>query len=243
MKKYYEGHEGVYKQLEAEGVDCWGRDDFENVYMLPFLEQALDQISPASRQQAHALVIGCGTGPLACVLAKREFIVSAFDISPTAIEMAKQQARERGLEINYWVGDICGEPLLTGQYDLIVDSHCLHCVVTIEDRKTAFTSICQALTPTGFFVLETMMGRPTNQDVTVDKEGIVWSQYGQNKPDFEPSVQRDGVWYVPQRRLLPNKDALDAELRSHGFEILWSHGKKSEDDPDGGDYQAICQQA
>ncbi|MAO83515.1 MAG: hypothetical protein CMH50_06480 [Myxococcales bacterium] len=241
MKRYYEAHEDAYRRLSERGADCWGGDDFDHVYMLSFLIQALEHPAVIDRSLKQALVIGCGTGPLACALDQRGFEVSGVDISPTAIEMARQEAARRGRHIHYWVGDLCRDELGCEDYDLIVDSHCLHCIVPEADRQGALRSIHQALRPEGIFVLETMVGPLPNGPVSCDDEGIVWSRYGEIEPAFEPRVQRaDGDWYVPQRRLRHDKAALDDELRAAGFQIHWSREMPSSDTNGARDYQGIC---
>ena len=126
MKKYYEGHELAYQKLAAEGADCWGGDDFENVHMLAFLTFALAQTDLEQRDAVRALVLGCGTGPLACALSRRGYQVKGIDISATAIEIARANASKRGLDIEYAVADLCADELGRSAYDLIVDSHCMH---------------------------------------------------------------------------------------------------------------------
>ena len=243
MRRYYEGHEAVYQRLEAAGADCWGGADFEQVHMLGFLRDALVRTGLQERSQAEVLVLGCGTGPLACVLRRHGFRVSAVDISPTAIKLARQQAEKRGLTIHYRVGDVCRDPLGDRQYDLIVDSHCLHCIVPEADRRQALASIRRALRKDGFFVLETMMGQVRSDHVSTDEAGIVWNAHGDQEPDFEPRVLRDGQWFVPQRRLRPSKAALDDELRAAGFQITWCDTAASPQETGVSDYRAICQVA
>ena len=243
MGRYYEGHERVYQRLAEENADCWGHDDFDNVHMLPFLNSAIERTDLASRDVVDVLVIGCGTGPLACALSKKGFDVNGMDISPTAIELAKQQAAKRALAINYWAGDICNDDLGADKYDLIVDSHCLHCIVADDDRKTAFQSICRALKDDGYFILETMMGTLLTEERSTDADGIVWKSYGHAEPEFEPRVQRDGVWHVPERRIRPTKTALDEELIGYGFRIQWSNATEPEEANGLCDYQGINQRA
>lgn len=244
--KYYEAHEGAYQRLKAQGVDCWGKEDFEDPYMLPFLQQALKRVGLEEGEGLSALVVGCGTGPLACQLARRGFKVHGFDISQTAIEMANANAQARGLDIQYWVGDLCADDLGEARFDVIVDSHCMHCIVPDGDRAAALKSIRRALTDAGVFVLETMMQDPTQQraGIKVDHDGIVWTPYpGDDRPDHEPASLHDGVWHVPQRRLKPNRQAMNDELASCGFEVLWSHthhNTQEEAAQGSGDYQGIC---
>ena len=241
MRRYYEGHEAVYQRLAAAGADCWGQDDFDKVYMLAFLEDALRQTRLDGLDGARALVIGCGTGPLACALSRRGYQVSGIDISPTAIAMAREQARIRGLDIDYRVSDLCRDELGTAGYALIVDSHCLHCIVSEADRRAALGAIHKALKPAGVFIMETMMGALDTEERATDADGIVWKPYGETPPDFEPREQRaDGLWYVHQRRLRPTKEALDDELQAAGFRIRWSRQLASRDGSQTSDYQAIC---
>ena len=221
MKRYYQGHEGVYQRLKKRGQNCWGNDDFENVHMLPFLLEALKHGAFKAPSKVRALVLGCGTGPLACVLAQRGFQVTGLDVSQTAIAMAQHEAQSRGLKINYRVGDVCRDSLPTDQFGLILDSHCLHCIVPEDDRRFVLNSVRNALTDDGVFILETMMGFIRNEDAVSDQEGIVWTPYGHDEPDFEPRVLRDDEWFVPQRRIRPSKASLDAEFAAAGFTPIW----------------------
>ena len=241
MKKYYEGHDDVYQRIQAEGHNCWGRINFEQAHMQGFVKKALKKTNLDSRPHVQALVLGCGTGPIACLLSKRGYQVSGIDISPTAIEMAKQQAEQRSLDIKYWVHDLCQNSLGNQQYDLILDSHCLHCIVSEKDRKSALKHIRNALNPDGVFILETMMGRIHTKDVQSDKDGIVWTPFGETPPFFEPRIQKNGLWFVPQRLIRPNKSVLEEELKTAGFSIVWSQTVPPEKDDENGDYQAICE--
>ena len=225
MKRYYQGHEGVYQRLKKRGQNCWGNDDFENVHMLPFLLEALKHGDFKEPSEVRALVIGCGTGPLACVLAQRGFQVTGLDVSQTAIAMAQHESQSRGLKINYRVGDVCRDSLPAHQFGLILDSHCLHCIVPEDDRRFVLNSVRNALTDDGVFILETMMGYIRNDDAVSDQEGIVWTPYGHDEPDFEPRVLRDmsGSYhndeYDPRKRhSMPNSPPL--ALRRFGSKRL-----------------------
>jgi len=52
------------------------------------------------------LDLGCGTGRNANYLAERGNIVIGIEISKTAINLAKERAREIGVEVDYRMGDI-----------------------------------------------------------------------------------------------------------------------------------------
>lgn len=79
-----------------------------------FVEAALDYVAPG-----RALVIACGTGRNALRLAEAGFDVDAVDVSSVAIDIAREEAARRGLEVDWQVADIAELPLEEGMYDLI----------------------------------------------------------------------------------------------------------------------------
>ncbi|AEV85204.1 ubiquinone/menaquinone biosynthesis methyltransferase ubiE [Actinoplanes sp. SE50] len=70
------------------------------------------------------LDLGCGTGDLACTLARRGYHVTGIDISPTAIERARQKAA--GLTATFHVQDATKLDLPNKPFDTIFDSGLLH---------------------------------------------------------------------------------------------------------------------
>jgi SAM-dependent methyltransferase len=73
------------------------------------------------RPPGRALDLACGTGRNALYLAEKGYEVTAVDISPRAIALAEDRAREKGLKIKWIVADL-DNYALQGQYDLIVIS-------------------------------------------------------------------------------------------------------------------------
>jgi 2-polyprenyl-3-methyl-5-hydroxy-6-metoxy-1,4-benzoquinol methylase len=53
-------------------------------------------LADAGEIESPVLDSGCGTGEHALMLAERGFEVLGLDIAPTAIERARDKARERG---------------------------------------------------------------------------------------------------------------------------------------------------
>lgn len=72
----------------------------------PNLVEWLQRENPAS--QARALVVGCGLGQDAEALSAYGFDVTAFDISPTAIEWARR--RIPGTRVDFRVADLFEAP-------------------------------------------------------------------------------------------------------------------------------------
>jgi SAM-dependent methyltransferase len=70
------------------------------------------------------LDLGCGTGDLACTLARRGYHVTGIDISPTAVDRARQKAT--GLTARFDVQDATKLDLPNAPFDTIFDSGLLH---------------------------------------------------------------------------------------------------------------------
>src|SRR6516225_2247754 len=111
MSRSYRADEEVFQKLRAAGKTSWDEQadpeaNFERFVMRPFLEATLAQMPPASNGRS-ALEIGCGSGPICCFLAARGWAVRGIDVSPTALEMARQNAAQRGLNVQFDAADIC----------------------------------------------------------------------------------------------------------------------------------------
>ena len=54
----------------------------------------------------RAVDVGCGAGNYALWLASRGFQVTGIDVSEKAIEIARDQAQQRGVDCDFLVGDL-----------------------------------------------------------------------------------------------------------------------------------------
>lgn len=102
----------------------------------------------------RALDLACGLGGNALWLAQRGFRVSAWDLSPVAIERLGALARERGLELAAQLRDIAARPPEADGFDLIVVAHFL-------DRTLA-PRIAAALRPGGLLYYQTFSREPVS---------------------------------------------------------------------------------
>lgn len=241
MKYYLEEHESGYRKIKAEGKTNWDQlhepASFDDFTMRPFLERALPLLN-FSAFQPRTLEYGCGTGPGACFLAARGFQVDGIDISPVAIDMARQFAAERRLDINYAVSDVCNLPPTDKLYDLIVDSFCLQCIVTDADRANVFSAVRARLEPQGYYLVATATfteARDYSDGMFDEKTGIVYTKLTENGRNFEDAVELSDGWYLPNRRHLGPQVLLE-EFREAGFKTLWHH-------EEGGGMGLICQRA
>jgi 2-polyprenyl-3-methyl-5-hydroxy-6-metoxy-1,4-benzoquinol methylase len=235
MSRSYRADEKVFQKLRAAGKTSWDEQadpdaSFDRFVMRPFLEESLATI-PQSPHGLSAMEIGCGSGPICCFLAATGWAVRGIDVSPTALEMAQQNAALRGLQVQFDTADICAMPEQPDRYDLIIDGHCLHCLVLDEHRREALTAIHRLLKPEGLFLVETMISHPgliVQGNYRIDPQGVL-SIKVDDPAGRDGAFESDNQWFAPYRRLL-TADQVASELRNSGF-VIHSQRTMEQKDP------------
>jgi SAM-dependent methyltransferase len=153
-RRVYYDHEPAYRKIAAGGGRGW--DD-----LTPGVEQgsykALDAFlvsAWAPPRGAAVLELGCGGGQASLRLARLGYAVLGVDYSETAIELARRNAREAGLEARFERGDVLALGAV-GPFDLVVDNHLLHCILG-ADRARVLAEVRRVLRAGGVFFSETM---------------------------------------------------------------------------------------
>jgi SAM-dependent methyltransferase len=108
-----------------------------------------------NRQLATVAVVGCGLGDDAEFLAQRAESVWAFDLSPTAIEWAKQ--RFPNSKVDYAVANLFELPPTT--FDFVAEVYTLQALPP-EIRPKAIRAIINLLKPGGELVIVTRWRTP-----------------------------------------------------------------------------------
>lgn len=228
-ERYYEAeHFAAYARLRREGLTQWNdlhpgdrTLGFEDVPTRPFLERVLP--SGGAARGLRVLEYGCGTGAAACFLARRGFEVTAVDLVPDAIAVARQFAAERGLKIRYAVQDVCSWPDDGERFDYVIDNYCLQSIVTDADRGAVLGGVRGRLEPAGRYLISTAMHDPDRSyegDHDDPATGVVWTPAARPSAD---TVRIGDAWFLPHRRHL-TATALRAELEEHGFQVLDQSG-------------------
>jgi 2-polyprenyl-3-methyl-5-hydroxy-6-metoxy-1,4-benzoquinol methylase len=244
MKYYYPENIERYREIEAAGKAAWAEilasSDFQSFPSRTFLEEVLPGLK-FPLPNPTVLEYGCGTGPGACFLAQRGFQVDAIDIIPAAIEVAREIARQRSLDIHYEVQDVCELSHEGKQYDMIVDSYCLQHIVTDEDREKVFSAVRARLKPGGYYLVSTAMFDEArfheqvrirdertgkiyqryDEDELFDPEtSVVYVKLGEWTEARDSAVSIAGEWYLPNRKH-HKAPALRGELQKAGFKVLY----------------------
>jgi SAM-dependent methyltransferase len=144
----------------------------------------------------RVLEYGCGPGSQSFELARRGAHVTGIDISPVAIEIAREQARAEGLEIEFAVMDAEATTFPDRSFDLIVGGAILHHL----DLDRAYAELARLLAPGGRAVFIEPLGH--NAIINLYRKATP----EQRTPDEHPLLRSDlaharrrfghvGVWY------------------------------------------------
>lgn len=228
-KSYYHAHESAYQQIKSNGYVGWGNaktlNDLGDDVTKQYLHDTVLKHFPQSAGK-KALDIGCGTGTTAFMLSRMGMDVTGIDISETAIAMGEELSRTQALNIKFVVGDVLHLEKLNQKFDLIYDSHCLHCIVFDEDRQNVLTGAKKSLVDGGIFVLDTMVMPevPHNpaaayNTLRFDEDHILWHKT--KSTNIKGVVEIDGQAWCAQRRIYPPHVVM-AEVAKAGF-VTVSH--------------------
>ncbi len=144
-----------WEQLYGAGGDGW-----ELGRAAPPFERWFKNRRPRGR----ALVVGCGRGHEARLLARLGAQVTAIDFAAPAIEAARALAEREGLAIDFRRMDLFDLPSSTEKWDLIVEHTCF-CAIDPARRAEYARAAWSALAPGGELVgLFYAHGRPGGPD-------------------------------------------------------------------------------
>jgi len=142
FKDNFSGWDNYYKETKVEEM--------------PWYEKNLDQdleneIKSKNLNTGNFLDLGTGPGTQAIQLAKRNFEVTATDISQSAIEHAKKLSNE----INFLVDDILNSKLSDKEFDFIFDRGIFH-IFDVSQRPQYVKQINRILKNNGILFLKCM---------------------------------------------------------------------------------------
>lgn len=140
----------------------------ERVYsksLLTFFESTIRARLPDT---PRVLDVGCGSKSIFEDTDLLKSNITAIDFSPVAISKASAMSSGIGYrEVDLSIPDI----LEKSAFDLIFDSHCLHCITDEAERKEAFNNIYHSLKDGGLFTAE-MMVLPPNKTVVMPNKHV-----------------------------------------------------------------------
>ncbi len=176
--------------------------------LIKFVTEQKDKFLP-DREWAglRVLELGAGRGGVSLGLARLGASVTLVDFSPTALAQAESLFSLEGIPLKTVIGDVTHPDIqLESQFDLIIDSHLLHCLTEDPDRSSFYGLVSDHLSPAGIFVSETMVHRKKlfiPDGFMFDERNVLWQMFGK---------------WTPVRRILDSLD-LEAEIANTNLKI------------------------
>ena len=153
QKREFPEWEQLYQDKEVESMPWYN----------PELDRDLDQaLTQLNLHNSTALDLGTGPGTQAMALAERGFIVTATDLSATAIQKAQSVARNKGLDISWKQDDILNSTL-NQEFDFVLDRGCFH-VLPPDQRPNYVRVVANLIKPNGYLFLKCFSHLETREE-------------------------------------------------------------------------------
>lgn len=128
--------------------------------------------------------LGAGMGGLSLQLARRGAKVTVVDCSVNALDINKHLAQMSHLEMDQVCLDVTHpEASLGKKFDLLIDSHLLHCIAQPFERASYLSFVRDHLQ--GFYLGETMVHRKKMfipPGYRFDEDFILWQKFAKEMP-------------------------------------------------------------
>ncbi len=122
--------------------------------------------NPPPAKPGRAIVVGCGPGEDAHPLVDAGYRVTAFDISPSAIDIARQ--RSPGAVIDFHVADLFNlPPEWTAAFDLVIESQDIQ-ALPVSLRSEAIEKVARLVAPDGRLLVIAFAGTHDGEGALVD---------------------------------------------------------------------------
>jgi SAM-dependent methyltransferase len=152
----------AHEELKQRQSVMWGKSPF-----VPIAETIADlHASVAEAMHAESgqrvLDVGCGTGGVAELLAASGATAVGIDLAPGLIEIARERARERGLAIDYRVGDCENLDVEDASFDAAGSSVG---IMFAPDHEATAAELSRVVRPGGRLALANWRPGPGVQDI------------------------------------------------------------------------------
>jgi ubiquinone/menaquinone biosynthesis C-methylase UbiE len=136
----------AFEELKQKQSVVWGTGPYQNITetITDIHACVIEKLDPQPR--VKWLDLACGTGAVAEGAAEAGADVTGVDLAPALIETAKERARERGLGIDYRVGDCENLEFEDGAFD-VVSSTCG--VMFAPDHEATARELARVVRPGG----------------------------------------------------------------------------------------------
>lgn len=209
-KKYYEHASDSYLAMTPEFLSGSKLKPYldQNIEsLLSFLQVYQEQFGAFDKDSA-ILETGCGLGGLCHHFSKLGYYTVGQDQSALAVSHAKEINKNLGLYSKFQTIDLC-QSSPTDKFDIVIDSHLLHCLVDQSDRESYLSYVLSSLKSGGKFFVETMSYQPKIQvpvGYELDSKMNLYKEHGES--------------VIAYRKMCESFE-LEKELKDMGFKISY----------------------
>jgi ubiquinone/menaquinone biosynthesis C-methylase UbiE len=186
-----------YRSFTGTGAENYQR------YFVPAIATPVsaDLLKAASLQPGERILdVACGTGLIARLAAEqvgRDGSVTAIDVSPDMIDVARATPSPAAPPIDWHVGDATALPLPDDAYDVVL---CQMGLMFIEDRTAAVSEMRRVLAPGGRIVVNTpgsiqppfqLMEQAIVDHINLELGGFVRAVFSMHDPDAIAALLQD----------------------------------------------------
>jgi SAM-dependent methyltransferase len=180
----------------------WSLGHYERIaeQVLPAARVAVDRAAPAEGE--HVVDVGCGTGNASLLAAASGARVTGVDPAERLLEVARELAKERGLDVTFVSGEAAALPLGDGEADLVLS---VFGVIFAPDPAAAAAELARVTGPAGRIVLTAWI-----------PEGPIFELAGAARQAVMDAL---GARPGPRPFAWHNRDALARLFGAHGFDV------------------------
>jgi SAM-dependent methyltransferase len=109
-------------------------------------QPAIAALIEGGQVRGTVLDAGCGIGETTLYLVERGYTAVGLDNSATAIEQARERARQRRLDVEFGVADLTSFAGYDGRFDTVIDSAVFH-ALPVQGRDGYLASLARATAP------------------------------------------------------------------------------------------------
>jgi len=228
---------GVGRLLrDGELYDKWNQFDYDFDF---YKRWCLKRPGPV-------LELCSGTGRLTIPLKQSDIEISGLEISDSMLETARNKAKQAGVEIAFFKGDIRAFSLANKYSIVIIPFNSLQCIYTIDDIENVFKHIKEHLSSDGLLIFDIfnpsihLMVEKENSFSEISKftlnngnEVII-----KEKADYDDSIQVNRIKMIYQVGEKEYSDKLDmrcfyplemdALLKYNDFDVVQKFGNFDE---------------
>jgi SAM-dependent methyltransferase len=152
----------AFEELKQRQSVMWGNGPFVSIAdtIVDLHEAVAESLAAGPGDDVHD--VGCGTGGVAEIVAASGANVVGIDLAPGLIEIANQRAEERGLDIDYRIGDCENLDLPDASFDAVGSSVG---IMFAPDHAATAAELTRVTKPGGRIALANWKPGPGVQDI------------------------------------------------------------------------------